>query len=146
MIPGQQVAWLQEDWWLEKNSSNDQKRGASRIGSRMVKRTEVFPEQETECLREQRCFQNRKQNGCKNRGASSIVNRMVTRMVQQMVKKSFVIQALQLQYSHNTIVYSQISKYCFKLCLLHFLSDLRFRSLKKGGGGTWALAHLLKYK
>jgi hypothetical protein len=40
----------------------------------MVKRTEVFPEQETECLREQRCFQNRKQNGYKNRGASSIVN------------------------------------------------------------------------
>ena len=52
----------------------------------MVKRTEVFPEQETECLREQRCFQNRKQNGYKNRGASSIVNRMVARMVQQMVK------------------------------------------------------------
>jgi hypothetical protein len=60
----------------------------------MVKRTEVFPERETECLRGQRCFQNRKQNGYKNRGASSIVNRMVTRMVQQMVKKSFVIQAL----------------------------------------------------
>jgi hypothetical protein len=38
------VAWLQENWWLEKKSSNDYKRGASRIGSRMVKRTEVFPE------------------------------------------------------------------------------------------------------
>ena len=55
----------------------------------MVKRTEVFPEQETECLREQRCFQNRKQNGYKNRGASRIGKIMVTRMVQQMVKKIF---------------------------------------------------------